>query len=384
MRVSETPDARLLANFVGSSPAFQRAITLIQRFARAKAPLLITGETGTGKEFAAHAAHYLSDRGTAAFVPVNCAALPDALIESELFGHAKGAFTDARRARPGLIREAEGGTLFLDEVEALSPRGQGILLRFLQDASFRSVGEEQHRHANVRVVTACNVNLQTLADRGEFRPDLLFRLDVLSIELPALRDRLDDMPLLARHLLAKAARQECSDVKGLSPAALDLLCMHSWPGNVRELEHVLLRAHVLCTGSVIDTQDLQRSSSALAGNHSASPRIDRAWLREEKTRAVREVERRFVEQALSMANGSISEAARLCDMERAALSKMAKKYRHDGSCSRMTLPHDLAPHRSDSDIRVDMPWATSAGRRDGFAQGRQEFVDGRDIALLKE
>lgn len=290
---------------------------------------MIIGETGTGKEFAAHAVHYLSDRSGAAFIPVNCGALPDALIESELFGHAKGAFTGASRARAGLVREAEGGTLFLDEVEALSPRGQVILLRFLQDSSFRSVGEEQRRYANVRVIAASNVNLRRLVDRGEFRTDLLFRLDVLSIELPPLRERVDDIALLVPHLLAKAARSEGGDPKTVSPAALNLLCAHSWPGNVRDLEHVLLRAHLLSTGQIIDTQDLLKCSFALAGEERRGTGIDRNRLREEKLRAVREVERRFVEHALAQTNGNISEAARLCNMERAAFSKLAKRCRHD-------------------------------------------------------
>ena len=328
MRVTDPSlNARLLSNFVGASPAFQGAIALIRRFARSKAPILITGETGTGKEFAAHAAHYLSERGDAAFIPVNCGALPDALIESELFGHARGAFTDASRARPGLIREAEGGTLFLDEVEALSLRGQVILLRFLQDSSFRSIGEEHRRCADVRVIAASNVNLRRLVDRGEFRTDLLFRLDVLSIELPPLRERVDDIALLVLHLLAKAARSEGGDRKTVSPAALELLCTHSWPGNVRELEHVLLRAHLLTAGSIIDTQDLLRCSSAFIVEQCQGIRIDRNRLREEKLRAVREVEGRFVERALARTSGNISEAARLCNMERAAFSKMAKKYR---------------------------------------------------------
>ena len=335
-------NARLLNNFVGASASFQGAIALIRRFARSKAPILITGETGTGKEFAAHAAHYLSDRSDAAFIPINCGALPDTLIESELFGHAKGAFTDASRARAGLVREAEGGTLFLDEVEALSLRGQVILLRFLQDSSFRSVGEEHRRCADVRVITASNVNLRRLVDKGGFRHDLLFRLDVLSIELPPLRERVDDIALLVPHLLAKAARSEGGDPKTASPAALALLCAHSWPGNVRELEHVLLRAHLLSAGAIIDTQDLQKCSVALADEQCRGTKGDRNWLREEKLRAVRDVERRFVEHALTRTNGNISEAARLCNVQRAAFSKMAKKVRQDGH----TLPG--AAHGADT------------------------------------
>lgn len=319
--------AALLSNFVGASPAFLEAIALIRRFARSRAPILITGESGTGKELAAHAAHALSERRDGPFIPVNCGALPDALIESELFGHAKGAFTDASRARHGLVRDSEGGTLFLDEIEALSARGQVILLRFLQDASFRSVGEEQRRYGNVRVVAASNVDLRRLVERGGFRPDLLFRLDVLSVRMPPLRERVEDLGILVPHLLAKAARGEGGKPKGLSSAALDLLCTHPWPGNVRELEHVLLRAHLLSSGACIDADDLRRCCSALRSVPVQGLKIDSNLLRNEKLRAVREVERRFVESALAQTNGNISEAARLCNMERATLSRMAKKYR---------------------------------------------------------
>ena len=333
MRVDPSLEARLLSNLVGASAAFRNAIVLISRFARCKAPILIVGETGTGKELAAHAAHYLSDRSGAAFIPINCGALPDALIESELFGHAKGAFTDARRARTGLVREAEGGTLFFDEIEALAPRGQAILLRFLQDANYRAVGEEHSRHANVRIIAATNHNLRRLVDSGEFRADLLFRLDVLSIELPPLRERVDDIVLLVPHLLAKAAHSEAEAAKTMSPAAVDLLCCHTWPGNVRELEHVLLRAHLLTVGPIIHPHDLARA--CVAFNNVSVDDADelRAALHYEKACAVREVERRFVERLLARTNGNISEAARLCNMERAAFSRMAKKYRNDDPAS---------------------------------------------------
>jgi transcriptional regulator with PAS, ATPase and Fis domain len=321
-------DSALLGNFVGASPAFEAALGQLRRFARSRAPILITGETGTGKENAAQAAHYLSERRDACFVPVNCGALPDTLLESELFGHASGAFTGARHAHRGLVREAEGGTLFLDEVEALSVRGQVTLLRFLQDASFRSLGEERLRHANVRVIAASNVDLRRMAERDEFRADLLFRLDVLSIVLPPLRDRVGDIAPLAAHLLAKAARSEGGAAKQVSTAGLKLLCAHSWPGNVRELEHLMLRAHLLSTGQVIDTEDLMACSPALMMLEQADAAgADPASLRQQKLLAVRDVERRYVERALARAAGNISEAARLCNMERATLSKMAKKYR---------------------------------------------------------
>jgi DNA-binding NtrC family response regulator len=319
-------EACLRHNFIGKSAAFQAVVDLIHRFAASRAPVLIVGESGTGKELAAHAVHYLSERRDNAFIPVNCGALPDSLIESELFGHAKGSFTDASRARAGLIRDAERGTLFLDEIESLSPRAQVVLLRFLQDSSFRSLGEEQHRQADVRVIAASNINLRELVERGEFRADLLFRLDVLSIKIPPLRERIDDLELLACHLLAKAACSENGHPKPLSPAALNLLGMYSWPGNVREMEHVLLRAHLLSPAAVIDTEDLLKCSPELACEQQDALKIDRNLLRDEKLRAVSEVERRFVARALAQCNGNISEAARLCEMERATLSKMAKKY----------------------------------------------------------
>lgn len=330
MRASDPNlDAQLMRNFVGASSAFLNAIALIRRFACSMSPLLIIGETGTGKEFAAHAAHYLSHRSDAPFVPVNCGALPDALVESELFGHAKGAFTGASRTRPGLVREAENGTLFLDEIETLSLRGQVILLRFLEDSSFRSIGEEHRRFADVRVIAASNVSLRRLVDKGEFRLDLFFRLDVLSIELPPLRERLEDIALLVPHLLAKAARSEGGDAKTISPAALDLLSAYSWPGNVRELQHALLRAHLLSSGAIIDVPDMLRCSFALAGQHPKDASIDRHGLHQAKLRAVHELERSFIERALARTNGKISEAARLCNMERAAFSKMAKRCRPD-------------------------------------------------------
>lgn len=313
--------------FVGTSPALTNALALIRCFAASRAPLLLVGETGTGKEIAAHAAHHLSRRCDGPFIPINCGALPDTLIESEIFGHAKGAFTDASRNRAGLVREAEGGTLFLDEIETLSPRGQVILLRFLQDSSFRAIGDEQRRFADVRVISATNVDLHWLTEKGEFRVDLLFRLNVLQVELPPLRARVDDIALLVPHLLAKAARLEGGAQKTVSSTAMQLLSSYSWPGNVRELEHAMLRAHLLSPGLIIDTEDILRCSAAGADAQAGRPRIDGNHLRAEKARAVHEVERHFVEQALARTNGNISEAARMCNMQRAALSKLAKKYR---------------------------------------------------------
>lgn len=313
-------------NFIGLSRAFEEVLDLLSRFACSKAPILLSGETGTGKEQAAQAAHYLSGRRERPFVPVNCGAVPDTLLESELFGHSAGAFTGASHARQGLVREADGGTLFLDEIEALSGRGQGVLLRFLQDSEFRPLGEGRLRRADVRVIAASNVDLARLVAAHEFRADLMFRLNVLPITLPPLRDRPDDIEPLVSHLLVKVACSEGDHAKRISRPALNALRAHSWPGNVRELEHVILRAHLLSSEECIGLEDLLKCSPALKpARLSKAP--DPNWLREQKVLAVREVERRYVERALNLSNGNISEAARLCNMERATLSKMAKKYR---------------------------------------------------------
>ncbi|VTU28864.1 sigma 54-interacting transcriptional regulator [Variovorax sp. RA8] len=321
--------AQARAGIVGASHSFKTAISLMMRYTSCNAPVLIVGESGTGKELVARATHYLGSRRDKPFIPVNCGALPDALIESELYGHARGAFTDASRARRGLVRQADGGTLFLDEVEALTPRGQVTLLRFLQDASFRPVGEDQVQHANVRVIAASNTDLRELVQRGDFRADLFFRLDVLRVELPPLRARPDDLDLLVPHLLKKAARTTGGPPRSMSRAGFELLRAFAWPGNVRELEHTLLRAYLSSSGLCIEADALLASAPALAhGDAAAAGTVVASCssLREAKRSALRVIERRFVEEALAMTNGNISEAARLCDMQRASLSKLAKKY----------------------------------------------------------
>jgi two-component system, NtrC family, response regulator GlrR len=320
-------DPWLDSRLVGSSAAFKAALDLATRYAECAAPVLVVGETGTGKDLVARAIHYIGPRRDRAFIPVNCGALPDSLFESELFGHARGAFTDAGRSRRGLVRGAQGGTLFLDEIEALSPHGQVALLRFLQDASFRSVGDDELQHADVRIVAACNIDLCSLSQRGGFRADLYFRLDVLRVNLPPLRDRPEDVDLLVPHLLRNAARAAAGPPKGISDAALGLLRSFHWPGNVRELEHTLIRAYLISTDDCIDVKALLASSPALERVGKRGVAIGgRPSLREAKRAAVGDVERQFVKAALARTNGNISEAARLCNMQRASLSKLAKKH----------------------------------------------------------
>ncbi len=235
-------------NLIGESPAFRHCIRLIYQMAAWDATVLIQGETGTGKELAARAIHYLGRRRSAPFIPVNCGALPETLVESELFGHVRGAFTDARETRSGVIAQAEGGTLFLDEVEAMGPRAQVALLRFLQDSEYRPVGGTVVRGANGRVVASSNVPLAELVARKAFRSDLLFRLDVLPLALPPLREREADVVILALAFLRRFSRQYRQRPKTLDTASLAWLQRHTWPGNVRELENLMHRHRTGGTG----------------------------------------------------------------------------------------------------------------------------------------
>ena len=334
----------LRENLLGASASFRITTQRLVRFSRCDAPVLIVGETGTGKELAARAVHYLSAGRDRAFVPVNCASLPDGLVDSELFGHAKGAFTDARRAHAGLIRQADGGTLFLDEVEALSQRAQATLLRFLQDSSYRAVGAEASQQANVRIIAASNLDLPNQVKAKAFRDDLLYRLDVLRVEMPPLRERREDIALLATHLLDKAARRTSHRSKHLAAGALDVLRRFDWPGNIRQLEHVLLRVHLLCEAEEITADDLRSCAPELDASAAASRTAPTSRsLREAKHLALDTVEREYIAAVLSRSMGNISEAARLCGMQRASFSKLAKKHRM------ATVPAELGdgPHSAD-------------------------------------
>ena len=319
----------LAPDLVGSCASFQEVLELVQLYAPWDAPLLLVGETGTGKELVAQAVHHHSPRRHRPFVCVNCATLPDALVESELFGHVRGAFTDASQNRQGLVRLAEGGTLFLDEVEALAPRGQGVLLRFLQDSSYRALGCDQLHHADVRIVAASNVDLREKADAHAFRCDLLYRLDAFRISLAPLRARMEDLALLVPHLLAKVARQTDGMARSLSAEGLALLRAYDWPGNIRQLEHVLLKAHVVCQGALIGAAELRRSTPELAaGACSAAvlPATTTPSLRAAKGVAADLAERQFVVDLLLRSGGNISAAARLAGLQRASLSRLVKKH----------------------------------------------------------
>ena len=266
------PDQRGAAALVGETPAMHAVRELLRRYARSRASVLIEGETGVGKELVARALHVESERASAAFVPINCGALPEHLVESELFGHVRGAFTGAHRDHAGLVEHAERGTLFLDEIEDLPPSLQGKLLRLLQEGEYRPVGATRARRADVRVVAASNADLHAMVHERRFRRDLFYRLDVLRIVVPPLRERLDDLPVLLAHLardvMARAERRFAMPFISPSPLQLQRLRMHGWPGNVRELANLVERAAVVAAsvgwpgGWAAALQQLDRTSGA--------------------------------------------------------------------------------------------------------------------------
>jgi len=301
---------------------------MMRRLASCEATVLIQGEIGTGKEVAARAIHYLGTRCDRPFTPVNCGAVPDGLFENELFGHVRGAFTDARDTVVGLIAHAEGGTLFLDEVEALSPKGQVALLRFLQDGTYRPLGGKRLLDANVRIVGASNASLDELAARGEFRAELMYRLAVMPLDLPPLRVREGDIRLLAQHFVARFNAQYRT-AKALSCASLAALDAHAWPGNVRELENLLHREVLLCDDETIELASrLPPPGAASTAAHRARIEFERGF-RAAKASWIAEFERRFVCWALDQSGGNVSAAARRAGKERRTFGRLVKKYASD-------------------------------------------------------
>lgn len=319
-------------NLHGQSPAFRSALGLLHQCARVDATVLVCGETGTGKELAARAIHYLSPRRHGPFVPINCGALPDSILEAELFGHTRGAFTDAKTDSLGVIGQANGGTLFLDEIDSLSPRAQAAILRFAQDRSYRPLGSPQTRHADVRIVAATNADLNALADRGLFRQDLLYRLNVLSVPLPPLRERGGDALLLAQAFVQRLVRQYGTSARSLSSDSVASLQQpRNWPGNVRELEHWVHRSFLLSNGPEIELAGAAPSApmAALPAAPPAPlepPQPTLTGFAEAKAQAIEAFERRYLETVLSQAGGNLSLAARLAGKERSRFCQLVRKH----------------------------------------------------------
>jgi two-component system response regulator PilR (NtrC family) len=311
-----------LDRVIGVSSAMASLFEMVRAIAPTSSTVLITGESGTGKELVARAIHGLSGRAQGAFVTVNCGALPDTLLESELFGHMKGAFTDARQDKKGLFEASHGGTLFLDEVGETSPSMQVKLLRALQDRRIRRLGGTAEIPVDVRVIAATNVPLEDLVREKRFREDLYYRLQVIPIQTPPLRERREDIRLLAQHFLERFARQMAKDVAKLSEAALARLERYSWPGNVRELENVIERAVALETTAAVLPE---RLPALLQGRDRSDPGppIGPEFSLDAHLQAV---ERRFLAEALTRSGGDRSEAARLLGVNARRLRYLLQKH----------------------------------------------------------
>jgi len=309
------------ANIIGNSKVMQEVYTLISQVSRSDTTVLIRGESGTGKELVAHAIHYNSERANKPFVKVNCAALPETIIESELFGHEKGAFTGAISLRKGRFEIADGGTLFLDEIGDLSPQTQIKLLRVLQEKEFERVGGTRTIKTNVRIITATNRNLEELIEKGQFRHDLYYRLNVFPIHIPPLRDRKTDILLLADYFVEKYGRAYNKDVRRISTPAIDMMMAYHWPGNVRELENCIERAVLMSNDDVIHGHHLPPTLQTAE----ASGTIPKGSLEEK----LESIERELILDALKSSRGNMAKAARLLGISERKMGLRVKKYRID-------------------------------------------------------
>jgi DNA-binding NtrC family response regulator len=310
-----------LKQIIGASPAITAEVRKIPFVAGCDSSVLISGETGTGKEMFARAIHYLGPRAGKPFMPVNCGAIPLELLENELFGHVRGAYTSAATAQDGIIREADGGTLFLDEIDCLPLSAQVKLLRFLQEKEYRQVGSAKTQRADVRVIAAANTSLEGAVRKGSFRSDLFYRLNIIPLGLPALRERREDVPLLARHFVDQFALEFNKEIDGISPEAAQRLLTYDWPGNVRELQNVIERAVVFSFGSVLQNNDIQ-----LPHAETARPALS---FQEAKAQVIVQFEKNYISGLLIAHRGNISQAARVAGKNRRAFWELIRKYHID-------------------------------------------------------
>ena len=310
------------AQVIGSSPAWRKVCEMVEQIAPSRATVLIVGESGTGKELIAGLIHQLSPRSDRPFVTLNAAALPATLLEAELFGHEKGAFTGAQQRKPGRFELADGGTLFLDEIGDMPPEVQIKILRVLQDGTFERLGSTRTLQVDVRVVAATNKDLMQEVEAGRFRLDLYYRLNVISLRLPALRERREDIPLLVAHFLRKYAAQNNKQVSGIQQQALQFLQLADWPGNVRELENVIERAVVLAKEPIISISELpanfqEKELAPMPNDHFALP----------SNATLADIEREAIAQALQHSGGNRQATARSLNIGLATLYRKLKEYR---------------------------------------------------------
>ena len=316
---------------IGESPAFLEVINNIPLIAQYDTTVLISGETGTGKEVCAQAIHRLSSRANHPFIPVNCGAIPTELMENELFGHERGAFTGAASSHIGLIQEADGGTLFLDEIDSLPLMAQVKLLRFLQEKEFRPLGSSKTRRADVRVITATNLDIEKAVNTGKVRQDLYYRLNIIPLKLPPLRERREDILPLADHFLDRCAAKFRKRVTGFAPEAMQKLLLHDWPGNVRELEHAVERATALSSRSIIQSSDLTLSFGV--GGDGLANHVS---FKAAKAKVVAEFERTYLQALLMAYNGNVTRAAEAAHKDRGALCQLLRKHHIDANSFRST------------------------------------------------
>lgn len=310
-----------LKHLVGESPVFVSEVKKIPAVAKCDSTVLLLGETGTGKELFARAIHYLGPRSSKPFVPVNCGAIPCELVENELFGHERGAFTSATTPKTGLVAEADGGTLFLDEIDCLPSLAQVKLLRFIQEKEYRPLGSSQARRADLRIIAASNADLQSAIEEGRMRQDLFYRLNIISILLPPLRRRQEDIPLLAERFLAKYGAESGKQLSGITREAIQKLLAYNWPGNVRELEHAIERAIFLAEGPLVRECDIHLQS--LAGSSDSS-------FQEMKARMIDQFEKSYINGLLLAHQGNITKAAQAARKNRRAFFELMRKHNIDG------------------------------------------------------
>ncbi|HVP61414.1 MAG TPA: sigma-54 dependent transcriptional regulator [Myxococcaceae bacterium] len=315
-------------DLIGQSGQMRAVFKLVETVSYSSATVLIQGESGTGKELVARAIHYRSPRKDKPFVAVNCSALTDTLLESELFGHVKGSFTGATANKKGLFEAADGGTIFLDEIGDVPPATQVRLLRVLQEGEVKRVGANETIKVDVRVIAASNVDLARAKDQGKFREDLFYRLNVITVSLPPLRDRPEDVPLLAGHFLRMYAGKMGKKVTGISPQAMEALVCHRWMGNVRELENVIERAVVLTSREVVDVEDLPQQLRESPGGGGDVEVLSLAHLpyAEAKRLAMRAFERRYLSALLEKSGHNVSSAARAAGVDRSNFRRLLKQY----------------------------------------------------------
>lgn len=318
-------------NIIGKSLAMTQVFESIRKIAETDISVLVSGASGTGKELIAQSIHAHSRRAQGAFVPINCGALPEHLVESEIFGYEKGAFTGAARSKPGLLEEADGGTFFMDEIGELPLPLQVKFLRVLEDGRFRRLGSNQEREVNVRLVCATNRDLEQQVEEGEFREDLFYRINTFPIHLPPLRERRDDIPLLADHYLQRYAEKNDREVSVISPEAMHMLMAHEWRGNVRELQNVIERALVLASDDTVRPRDLPPTISAEEGG--AVDDHPGFYLhlpfKEAKERLVEEFEKRYIADVLKRFKGNVSRSAEQIGIDRRSLHRLLAKYHLD-------------------------------------------------------